>query len=89
MNVFCKFTHRSLKENRMRTIVTIIGIILSMALFTAVIEGAYSGRSFMIRAQEERYGSYHAYYYQLNEKEALEGIKKAIDSIVDDQNDEL
>jgi len=70
MNVFCRFTHRSLMENRMRTIVTIIGIVLSMALFTAVIEGAYSGRAFIIRAQEERYGAYHAYYYQLTEEEA-------------------
>lgn len=70
MNVFCRFTHRSLKENRTRTIVTIIGIVLSMALFTAVIQGAYSGRDFLIRAQEERLGSYHAYYYQLTGEEA-------------------
>ena len=35
MNIFKQFTNRSLKENKTRTIVTIIGIILSVAMFTA------------------------------------------------------
>ena len=44
MNILHRFTRKSLLANRSRTLVTIIGIILSMALFTAVIEGAYSGQ---------------------------------------------
>ena len=36
MNVFHKFAIKSLKLNRTRTIVTIIGIILSTAMLTAV-----------------------------------------------------
>ena len=43
MNVFHRYTRRSLRLSPARTLVTIIGIVLSMSLFTAVIEGAYSG----------------------------------------------
>lgn len=43
MNVFHRFTRQSLRKNRSRTWVTIVGIVLSVAMFTAVTEGAYSG----------------------------------------------
>ena len=36
MDIFKKYTRRCLKTNRSRTLVTIIGIVLSMALLTAV-----------------------------------------------------
>ena len=36
MNIFAKVTLQTLKKNRVRTIVTIIGIILSCAMITAV-----------------------------------------------------
>lgn len=36
MNIFQKVTLKTLRENRTRTLVTIIGIILSAAMFTAV-----------------------------------------------------
>ena len=58
MNILAKYTRRSLSRNKTRTLVTIIGIVLSMALFTAVIEGAWSGLSFLIRAEVETSGSY-------------------------------
>ena len=66
MDIFRKYTRRSLKTNRSRTFVTIIGIILSMALLTAVIEGAYSGIQFLIRGEIERAGSYQIYISDLN-----------------------
>ena len=47
MSIFTKLTQRYLSKNKTRTIVTLIGIIVSMALFTAVIEGAYSGYQFL------------------------------------------
>lgn len=47
MKILMKYSLRSLWKNRVRTIVTLIGIILSMALLTAVIEGAYSGLVFL------------------------------------------
>lgn len=36
MNIMNKVTLQAMKKNRVRTIVTIIGIILSAAMFTAV-----------------------------------------------------
>ena len=66
MNVFRAFTRRSLMEKRSRTLVTIIGIILSMSLFTAVIEGAYSGLQYLVRVEETRTGRYHGHYYGID-----------------------
>lgn len=76
MNVFRSFTRRSLMENRSRTLVTIIGIILSMSLFTAVIEGAYSGVQYLIRAEEARNGRYHGFYYELTSEELIEAQRQ-------------
>lgn len=70
MNVFHKITRKSLAKNRTRTVVTIIGIILSMALFTAVIEGAYSGVQFLLRSEIERSGAYHGFYYDASKDQA-------------------
>ena len=58
MNILRTFTKKSLLANRTRTIVTVIGIILSMALFTAVIEAAYSGQQFLIRNIEDSEGAW-------------------------------
>lgn len=70
MNIFHKITRKSLAKNRTRTIVTVIGIILSMALFTAVIEGAYSGVQFLLRSEIEQSGAYHGYYYDATKEQA-------------------
>ncbi len=70
MNVFHRFTRASLRQNPSRTLVTVIGIVLSMALVTAVIQGAYSGIQFLIRSEVERVGAFHGYYYGLTEAEA-------------------
>lgn len=66
MNVFHRYTRRSLRLNPARTLVTVIGIALSMSLFTAVIEGAYSGLQYLIRGEIEVEGAYHGYYYNLD-----------------------
>lgn len=58
MNILRTFTKKSLLANRTRTIVTVIGIVLSMALFTAVIEAAYSGQQFLIRNIEDSEGAW-------------------------------
>lgn len=65
MSVFARYTLRSLRRNPARTLVTVIGIILSMALFTAVIEGAYSGQQYLIRSEEEMNGPWHGWYSDL------------------------
>ncbi len=69
MNILHRFTRCSLAENRVRTLVTIIGIVLSMSLFTAVIEGAYSGLQYMIRSEEERVGAFQGYVSGLSREE--------------------
>ena len=70
MNIFHRFTRRSLSANRSRTWVTIIGIVLSMALFTAVIEGAYSGQQFLVRSIEEIQGRWLLYESGLSAQQA-------------------
>ena len=59
MNIFKQFTARSLKENKTRTIVTIIGIILSVAMFTATIEAFVTVESYLINYAEMYNGKYH------------------------------
>lgn len=49
---------------------TIVGIILSVALLTAVTEGAYSGVQFLRRSVEQRVGSFFGYFDNLTEGEA-------------------
>lgn len=65
MNIFHRFTLASLKKNRVRTLVTVIGIMLSMALLTAVIEGANSGMQYLVRAETERVGAFHGYWREV------------------------
>lgn len=47
MSILHRITNRMLWMNRTRTLVTVIGIMLSMALFVAVFEGAYSGLAYL------------------------------------------
>lgn len=70
MNIFHKITRRALRANRTRTIVTVIGIVLSMTLFTAVLEGAWSGLVFLRNATIAEEGAYHGVVRDVTEKEA-------------------
>lgn len=69
MNIFNTYTRRCLKKNRMRTIVTIIGIILSMTMLTAVVEGANSGLNYLARAEEARNGACHGIFFDVPQEE--------------------
>ncbi|MCM1064376.1 MAG: ABC transporter permease [Eubacterium sp.] len=59
MNVLKKCCYRSMKENRKRTVVTIIGIILATALITAVACMAESFRASMIVLEKKDNGDFH------------------------------
>ena len=74
MKLFRQFTWKSLKANRTRTLVTMIGIILSVALLTAVAAGAYSGQQYMIETTQVLDGCYHAYgtHLSADDLEALQ-----------------
>lgn len=81
MNIFHRFTLASLKKNRVRTLVTLIGIMLSMALLTAVIEGANSGMQYLKRGEIDRVGAFHGYWSEVKEEDVsslseTEGVKK-------------
>lgn len=70
MSIFRRYTRRSLRRNPSRTIITVIGIMLSMALLTAVLEGAYSGVSYLIRVEAERAGAFEGYTCPSDEQQA-------------------
>lgn len=77
MNIFQKVTLKNLKENRTRTLVTIIGIILSAAMFTAVTVSISSLRHYLISHTIYNHGSWYGAAYDLTLQNA--------DSISDDE----
>lgn len=69
MNIVNKLTLRKMKKNKRRTIVTIIGVILSVAMISAV---AILATSFMDLLQRETIaeeGDWHVEFKDLNEKQ--------------------
>ena len=70
MGVLLKYTIRTLRKNRMRTFVTLVGIVLSMALVTAVIEGGYSGQQFLVRGTEADIGRFYGFFMNLHPEDA-------------------
>ncbi|NLB20543.1 MAG: FtsX-like permease family protein [Clostridium sp.] len=69
MKILSKITWENLKKNKTRTLVTIIGIMLSVSLFTAVISSISSAKSYMINIIIEDAGNYHGKVYQVNSKD--------------------
>ena len=65
MTILNKLTIKNLKLNKKRTIVTIIGIILSVALITAVAGVYVSGISSLIDFETKEKGNFHYAYYDV------------------------
>ncbi len=59
MNIFNKVTLQSMKKSRTRTIVTVIGVVLSAAMITAVATFGTSLLNFLINGSTQKYGSWH------------------------------
>ncbi len=59
MNIFNRVALQGLKKNRTRTLVTIVGVLLSAALFTGVATFAVSLQSYLINGAAVKYGSWH------------------------------
>ncbi len=83
MNIFQKVTLRYLKENRTRTLVTIVGIVLSAAMFTAVTTSISSLRNYLINSTIYNEGNWYGAAYGLSaaQKEKLSSdsrTKKAV-----------
>lgn len=69
MNVFHKYTLENLKRNKTRTIVTIIGIILSVSMFTSVTEAFASAQNYMLKYVEKTVGNFMFYTVGQSEEE--------------------
>lgn len=69
MNLLNKLTIKNLKLNKKRTIVTIIGIILSVALITAVASMYASGIKSLITYEKRLQGDVHVIYYGVPSKD--------------------
>jgi putative ABC transport system permease protein len=65
MNVMRSFTLRSLKRNKKRTIVTIIGVVISVAMITAVTTLLYSFLDYLQRGTIADSGNWHARFTQV------------------------
>ena len=74
MNLLNKLTIKNLKLNKKRTIVTIIGIILSIALMTAVASIYSSTLKSLIRFETSEKGNFHLalFDYEANDLKKLE-----------------
>lgn len=72
MNVMNKLTIRHLKKNKRRTLVTIIGTIISVAMITAVATLAVSFLDLLQRQTIADQGEWHVQYHDINEAQAEE-----------------
>lgn len=59
MNIFNKVALQGLKKSRARTLVTIIGVVLSAALITAVATFGVSLLNYMANGAAQKYGDWH------------------------------
>jgi putative ABC transport system permease protein len=69
MNLLNKLTIKNLRLNKKRTIVTVIGIMLSVALLTAVASIYASGIRSLINFETQTQGNYHVSYLNVDSNE--------------------
>lgn len=58
MNIFNQFTLRTLRKNKIRTLVTVVGIALSVAMFTAVTSSIASFQQYLLNMEVVREGAW-------------------------------
>ena len=66
MHIFHKVVLQSLKRNRTRTIVTIIGVLLSAAMITAVTTFGVSLLDYMVEGATQKYGNWSAAFLDVD-----------------------
>lgn len=62
MTIFQKIALQGIRQSKSRTLVTIIGVILSSALITAIATFAVSLQSYMVNGSVQKYGDWHIEY---------------------------
>ena len=75
MNIMNRLTWKSMWENKTRTIVTVIGIVLSAAMFTAVTTLGFSFWSFLVENEVYNSGDYFLRYDYVT-REYLDELEK-------------
>jgi putative ABC transport system permease protein len=75
MNIVHKVTIRHLKENKRRSLLTMIGVIISVAMITAVTTLGYSFLDLMVRQHISTHGEWHVQYKDVN-LDQLKAIEK-------------
>ena len=75
MNIINKLTIRHLKENKRRSLVTIIGVIISVAMISAVATLGVSFLDLIIRQEIVTNGEWHVKYNNVN-REQIEAVEK-------------
>ena len=75
MNIVNKLTVRHMKQNKRRTLVTIVGVIISVAMMTAVSTLVVSFLDLMQRQEIANNGEWHVLYKDVN-KAQLDAVKK-------------
>ena len=75
MNIANKLTYRHLKENKGRTVVTTLGICVSVAMITAVFVAMASFLNFFGEIGKISSGNWDAYYYHLSQSQ-IEQVEK-------------
>lgn len=66
MNIFHKVALQGLKKNRTRTVVTVIGVILSAAMITAVATFGVSLLDYMTKGAAQKYGDWQAAFLNVD-----------------------
>ena len=84
MNILKKVTWQAMWKNKTRTIVTIIGVALSAALFMAVTTASFSLWDFMVRGYEYESGDFFVTFdYSTDEQYAAAQADKTVKSVAD------
>ena len=76
MNIINKLTLRQLKLNKRRTLVTLMGVIISVAMITAVTVSINSGLDFIRRVTISSEGNWHMGFYNMS----LEQLPKILET---------
>ena len=72
MNIMNRFTLRTLRKNKIRTLVTIIGIILSTAMFTGVTSLVFSFQQYLINLEMEGMGAWEGKADEVSKEQATQ-----------------
>ena len=71
MNIIHKVTWKGMWKNRTRTLVTIFSVVMSAAMFMAVITGAYSLWNYSVQEQVAQGGDFFVQFDYASEEDTV------------------